>query len=85
MEPSCSQSEASGVVDMAPSCSRSDLRPRRTPQTAEKKRKHRIERDGARRTAETVQTKRTQTEGQKIEQDVLLVQRLRLSRVATPR
>ena len=52
MEPSCSRNEASGVLAMAPLCSRSD--PRRTPQTTEEKR---IERDRARRAAETVEQK----------------------------
>ena len=35
MEPLCSQSEAFGVVDMAPSCCQSD--PQMTPQTLELK------------------------------------------------
>ena len=55
MEPSCSRSEASDVVGMAPSCSQSD--PQTTLQTTEKKSKHGIEHDRARRTAETAEQK----------------------------
>ena len=55
MEPSCSRNEASGVVDMAPLCSRSD--PQRTPQTTEEKRKDRVERDRAHHAAETAEQK----------------------------
>ena len=46
MEPSCSWSEASGVVDMALLCCRSVLQ--RTWQTTEEKRKHTIKHDRAR-------------------------------------
>ena len=55
MEPSCSRNEGSGVVNMAPLCSRSDTQ--RTSQTMEEKRRHRIERDRARCAAETAEQK----------------------------
>ena len=50
-----SQSEASDVIGMAPSCSRGY--PQRTPQTMEEESKHRIECDGACHTTETAEQK----------------------------
>ena len=82
MELSCSWKWSLGGYRYGTICSQSD--PWRIPQTTEEKI---IKRDRTHHTAETADQKEHNwvSPGQKIEQGVLLMQLLRLSRIATPR